>query len=95
MPSTDALETIPEESSSQEEEALERENSIRSNVIQCENRIKTISSFPFAHAKKVTRTFTFDTHKDAIYFFNGMKGKQFDEPKGSKVNYLIEIWDVL
>ncbi|CAB5373279.1 unnamed protein product [Rhizophagus irregularis] len=61
----------------------------------CKNRIKTISSFPFAHAKKVTRTFTFDTHKDAIYFFNGMKGKQFDEPKGSKVNYLIEIWDVL
>ncbi|CAB4394878.1 unnamed protein product [Rhizophagus irregularis] len=59
------------------------------------NRIKTISSFPFAHAKKVTRTFTFDTHKDAIYFFNGMKGKQFDEPKGSIVNYLIEIWDIL
>ncbi|CAB4496155.1 unnamed protein product [Rhizophagus irregularis] len=67
----------------------------RKVCVRCTNRIKTISSFPFAHAKKVTRTFTFDTHKDAIYFFNGMKGKQFDEPKGSKVNYLIEIWDVL
>ncbi|CAB4419252.1 unnamed protein product [Rhizophagus irregularis] len=60
--------------------------------------LKLFPHFRLRMQKKViivTCTFTFDTHKDAIYFFNGMKGKQFDEPKGSKVNYLIEIWDVL
>ncbi|CAB5365061.1 unnamed protein product [Rhizophagus irregularis] len=74
---------------------MSKKNNVQILIVVYQNRIKTISSFPFAHAKKVTRTFTFDTHKDAIYFFNGMKGKQFDEPKGSIVNYLIEIWDVL